>query len=115
MSDTDPAPQYSMTICSAKTAVDVSGCSNRMCNETYPEVGILEVAAVVFDNVGTVALLHDADFFDNLLRRCSFRVQRECTTAMHGVARTWRSESIGTCLMAKMRALSLCSALKTDP
>ena len=34
----------------------------------YPEIGIFEIGAIVFDNPGTVALLHDADFLDDLLQ-----------------------------------------------
>ena len=34
----------------------------------YPEVGVLEVGAVVLDDVGRIALLHDRDFLDDLLQ-----------------------------------------------
>ena len=33
----------------------------------YPEVCVLEVASIVLDNVRTVTLLHDRDFFDDFL------------------------------------------------
>jgi hypothetical protein len=34
---------------------------------TYPEVSVLEVTAVVLDYPGTVTLLHNGDFLDDLL------------------------------------------------
>lgn len=34
----------------------------------YPKISIFEVAAVVLDNVRRVTLLHDGNFFDDLLQ-----------------------------------------------
>lgn len=73
MSRTDPAPQYSMTIWKAKRAkcqrkkvgVEMSSVSHG--DKGYPEVGVFKVRAIVFDDIRWVALLHDRDFFDDLL------------------------------------------------
>ncbi len=39
-----------------------------MITHTYPQVRILEVAAVVLDDVRAVTLLHDGDLLDDLLQ-----------------------------------------------
>ena len=40
---------------------------------TYPEVGVLEVTAIVFHYPGTVTLLHNGDLLDDLLEICVHR------------------------------------------
>lgn len=34
----------------------------------YPEIGVLEVASIIFNDEGTIALLHNGDLFDDLLQ-----------------------------------------------
>lgn len=89
MSDTEPPPQYSMTICKSMSVARTSlRVDSRLCvlanqkridverkqeRKTHPEVGPLEVGAVVLDHVGTVTLLHDGDLLDDLLQVCIHR------------------------------------------
>jgi hypothetical protein len=40
---------------------------------TYPEVSVFKVTAIVFDYPGTVTLLHNGDFLDDLLEICVHR------------------------------------------